>query len=68
MMGNIVSGLLEDTCWTRMIQSEVENHWTHLIGGVVLMDFILTLVPRDTTTITSNILIEGVRNSTVKTV
>lgn len=44
-----------------MIQSEVVYLWIHLARGVALIDFILTLVLRDIITITTSILIRGVK-------
>jgi len=60
LMGHMVEGLDQDISWTKMIELEVENGWTHLTGEVVLMNFILPLVLRDIIVIVAIIII-GVR-------
>jgi len=42
-MEPIVACLDQDTSWIEGTQSEVVDHWTHLIGGLICMG--ITLVP-----------------------
>lgn len=61
VIGHMEKDLIEETGWTKVIQSEVADLWIHLIGGVVLIDYTLVMVPKDIITIITIILTGGVR-------
>ena len=63
-MGHMVVGLEQGIGWTRMIQSEVVDHWIHLTCELELMDYIPTQILRDIIIIIAIILTEGVRGGT----